>query len=207
HVKDSIIVSNKSILNNNKVSTPLEGKIILQMLGSGLTLFVQNSGLPLPIAQSEFATIIDLRKKEHIQSFSSYLYFSINNGTVAIGEIESSLSTGIGLADIRAITYEDGEPLLDQNRLWYTMSIRGRALPHHIQGVFSLNPTIFDLRFEGVILFDRNDGLLRNEIASHIFYDRNDECWRGITTGFSAFAIPTEKKQLLAVESKKDPRF
>ena len=31
--------------------------------------------------------------------------------------------------------------------------------------------------------------------------------WRGITTGFSAYAIPGEKKQLLAVESKKDPRF
>ena len=206
-IKESKIVSSESILNNNIDSTLIEGKIILQMLGSGLTLFVQNDGLPLPIAQSEFATTIDLRKKEYIQSFSSNLYFSIKNGTVAIGEIESSLSTGIGLADIRAITYENGEPLLDNNRLWYTMSIRGRALPHHIQGVFSLNPTTFDLRLEGVILFDRNDGLIRNEIASHIFYDRNEKCWRGITTGFSAYAISTEKKQLLAVESKKDPRF
>ena len=206
-IKESLTISSESILNNNIDSTLIEGKIILQMFGSGLTLFVQNSGLPQPIAQSEFATIIDLRKKEHIQSFSSNLYFSINRATLAIREIESSLSSGIGLADIRAITYENGEPLLDQNRLWYTMSIRGRALPHHIQGVFSFNPTIFDLRLEGVILFDRNDGLLRNEIASHIFYDRNDKCWRGITTGFSAFALPTEKKQLLAVESKNDPRF
>lgn len=207
YIKDSKTLSSESILNKNKESTHLEGKITLQMLGSGLTLFIQNSGLPIPIAQSEFATIIDLREKEHIQSLSSNLYFSINSGTLAIKEIESSLSTGIGLADIRAITYENGEAMLDQNRLWYTMSIRGRALPHHIQGVFSLNPTIFDLRFEGVILFDRNDGLLRNEIASHIFYDRKDECWRGITTGFSAFAKPTEKKQLLAVESRNDPRF
>jgi hypothetical protein len=70
-----------------------------------------------------------------------------------------------------------------------------------------MNPTVFDLRFEGVILFDRNDGLLRNEVASHIFFDRNDNVWRGLTTGFSAYAIAGEKKQLLAVESKRDPRF
>lgn len=74
-IKESKIVSSESILNNNIDSTLIEGKIILQMLGSGLTLFVQNDGLPLPIAQSEFATTIDLRKKEYIQSFSSNLYF------------------------------------------------------------------------------------------------------------------------------------
>ena len=88
------------------------------------------------------------------------------------------------------------------------MSIRGRALPHHIQGVFSLNPSVFDLKLEGIIVFDRDDGLLRNEIASHLFYDRYKNLWRGLTTGFSAFASPEkEKKQLLAVESKVDPRF
>ncbi|MFN3379120.1 MAG: hypothetical protein ACK41O_06665, partial [Runella zeae] len=103
--------------------------------------------------------------------------------------------------------YEDGEPMLDRGRLWYTMSIRGRALPHHIQGVFSMDPTVFDVRLEGVILFDRADGLLRNEIASHIFFDRQHKLWRGITTGFSAYAHPNEKKQLLAVQSQKDPRF
>jgi hypothetical protein len=142
-----------------------------------------------------------------MHSLQSNFYFSIQEGAIAIRKIESALSPGMGLADIRAITYEDGEPLLDQGRLWYTMSIRGRALPHHIQGVFSLNPTVFDLRFEGVILFDRKDGLLRNEVASHIFYDRNEKSWRGLTTGFSAYADPEENKQLLAVESKNDPRF
>lgn len=207
YVKESNTVVNQSIFNKGRGKYNIEKRIILQMLGSGFTLFVQKDGLPEPIAQSDFASFIDLRKKQYINSFQSNLYFSINKGLLAIDKIESALSSGMGLADIRAITYEDGEPLLDQGRLWYTMTIRGRALPHHIQGVFSLNPTVFDLRFEGIILFDRNDGLLRNEVASHIFFDRNEKCWRGLTTGFSAYANPEEKKQLLAIESKKDPRF
>src|SRR3546814_12024114 len=87
------------------------------------------------------------------------------------------------------------------------MTIRGRALPHHVQGVFSMDPTVFDLRSEGIIVFDRADGILRNEVASHIFYDRLDQVWRGITTGFSASADPKEHKQLLALEGTKYPRF
>lgn len=204
YIKDSKEVSNISILTNK---AELEGKVILQMLGSGFTIYVQNNNLPIPIGQSDFASFVDLREKQYMRSLQSSIYLSIVEGSLVIGKVESALSSGMGLADIRAITYEDGSPLLDKDKLWYTMTIRGRALPHHTQGVFSLNPSTFDLKFEGIILFDRNDGLLRNEVASHIFYDRKEECWRGITTGFSAYAIPSEKKQLLAVESKSDPRF
>lgn len=204
---EGIVVYSQSIAIRQETVSRVEGKLILQMLGSGLTLYAKQEGLPVPIAQSDFSQYLDLRKKEYIHSFQSSLYLKIKSGQAVVAQAESALSSGIGLADIRAITYEDGSPLLEQGRLWYTMSIRGRALPHHVQGVFSMNPTVFDIRMEGIIAFDRDDGLLRNEIASHIFYDRQEQLWRGITTGFSAFADPSEEKQLLAVESKHDPRF
>lgn len=207
-VDDFELIKEESIAVNLEEEEKMKGKIILQMLGSGLTLFMQNQGLPKVIGQSDFNKYIDLRKKYYLQNFQSYLFVQLNEGKVQIKKTEMSLSTGMGLADIRAITYENGDPLLDQGRLWYTMSIRGRALPHHIQGVFSMDPTVFDIKLEGIILFDRGDGLLRNEIASHIFYDRKHEIWRGLTTGFSAYANPEkEKKQLLAIESKRDPRI
>lgn len=207
-IKNFEILVNKSIAVNLDKEESMKGKIILQMLGSGLTLYLQDIGLPKVIGQSDFNTYLDLRKKEYLHSFQSHLFVQLKEGQVQIKKIEMALTTGVGLADIRAITYENGDPMLDQGRLWYTMSIRGRALPHHIQGVFSMDPTIFDLKLEGIILFDRDDGLLRNEIASHIFYDRKHDIWRGVTTGFSAFANPDkEKKQLLAIESKRDPRF
>ncbi|MCA0232092.1 MAG: hypothetical protein LCH91_16595 [Bacteroidetes bacterium] len=206
-VKNAQVVAETSIATKNSKNTQIKGKIILQMLGSGLTLFLQNDGLPLPIGQFDFGQILDLRHKKYLHSFQSRLYVGLQGGEVLIKKVESVLSSGMGLADIRAITYEDGSPLLDKGRLWYTMTIRGRALPHHVQGVFSLDPTTFDLRLEGVIVFDRNDGLLRNEVASHLFYDRKEKSWRGLTTGFSAYAKPEEKKQLLAIESQRDPRF
>jgi hypothetical protein len=120
----------------------------------------------------------------------------------------SCFSPGTGQADIRAITDEEGAPLLDEGRLWFTMTLRGRALPHPLQGVFSLNPSVFDLRFEGVIVFDMSDGLLRNDLASHLFRDSQTGVWRGWTTGFSALdgAGRAEVKTILAVSSVRDPR-
>jgi hypothetical protein len=207
-LKNSKLIAAESISVNNLEKEKIKSKIILQMLGSGFTLYQQDKGLPQVIGQSDFNTYIDLRKKLYIHSFKSHLFLRHKNGQVQINSIDMALTTGVGLADIRAITYENGDPLLDQGRLWYTMSIRGRALPHHIQGVFSLNPTVFDIKFEGIVVFDRNDGLLRNEIASHIFYHREEQIWRGLTTGFSAYANPEkEDKQLIAIESKRDPRF
>lgn len=207
-VKNSEVILDEPVSVNLSKQERFKGRIILQMLGSGFVLYLKDQGLPKVIGQSDFNTYLDLRKKQYIQSFQSRLFIHLTDGQVLLDKVDMALTTGVGLADIRAITYENGEPLIDHGRLWYTMSIRGRALPHHIQGVFSMDPTVFDIRFEGVILFDRNDGLLRNEIASHIYYDRRHDIWRGITTGFSAFANPDkEKKQLLAIESKRDPRF
>jgi len=207
-IRDAKLIADEPVSVNLVGQEIMQGKIILQMLGSGLVMYLHDRGLPKVIAQSDFNTYMDLREKRYIHSFQSKLFVHLRGGQVIVNRVESALTTGVGLADIRPITYENGDPLLDQGRLWYTMSIRGRALPHHIQGVLSMDPSVFDIRLEGVILFDRSDGLLRNEISSHVFYDRKDKIWRGLTTGFSAFAnIDKEKKQLLAIESKTDPRF
>ncbi len=207
-LNNSAVIADESVSVNLSNPERIKGKIILQMLGSGLVLYSLDKGLPKVIGQSDFNKYIDLRSKQIINSFQSSLFVNLKQGEVRVKKVEMAFTTGMGLADIRPITYENGDPMLDQGRLWYTMSIRGRALPHHIQGVFSMDPTVFDIKLEGIILFDRNDGILRNEIASHIFYDRKNEIWHGLTTGFSAYAnLEKEKKQLLAVESKIDPRF
>jgi hypothetical protein len=107
------------------------------------------------------------------------------------------------------LQYKDGSPFFDKGRLWFTITLRGRGGSWPMQGVFSLNPSVFDIKFEGLIVFDRNDGLLRNELASHIFFDKQAGLWRGMTVGFSYAADPLkkEKKQLWAVTSRRDPRF
>ena len=183
--------------------------LIVQMAAVGFNVYLKQQGQVELVGRTDVVSHLDLRRKEVFQGMSTWLRVAGENGAhVVIAKATASLTPGMGQADIRAITDEEGTPLLDGGRLWFTATTRGGGLPHPAQGVFSLNPGICDLKFEGVIAFDRGDGLLRNELASHIFLDRPSQEWRGWTTAFSAFGDPAkkEKKEILAARSTKDPR-
>jgi len=195
---------------------PLIGPFILrvQVVGTKFNILVEQNEVVKAVGAREFIKFIDLRRKEHIRSFEFRLLSRLNaDEAITVKEAGSALTSGLGQADLCAITYKDGSPFLDQGRLWFTMTIRGRHFP---QGVFSMNPSVFDIRLEGVIAFDRGDGLLRNELASHIYYDEDADEWRGVTVGMSSHYDPKApwfepekeiKKGIWAISSKKDPRF
>ncbi|HCO93117.1 MAG TPA: hypothetical protein DIU00_04060 [Phycisphaerales bacterium] len=146
----------------------------VQMLAVGFNLFVERAGRTTLNGRMDFVKHFDLRRKDLMRRFEFCLHTSLKAGSsVEIDGATAALSPGIGQADMRVVTYEDGSPLFKDGRLWILMTVRGRALPHPIQGIYSLNPSVFDIRFEGIILYDRGDGLLRNDLASNIFYDRN----------------------------------
>jgi len=183
-------------------------RLRVQVLAVGLNLFVERGGRTTMVGQMDFVRHFDLRRKDLMRRFEFCLHSSIEAGqSIYIDEANAVLSPGVGQADIRNVTYEDGSPLFKDGRLWILMTVRGRALPHPMQGVYSLDPSVFDIRFEGIILYDRGDGLLRNDLASNIFYDREHKQWRGFTTGFSSYGDPEkkEKKQLWAVQSSHAP--
>ncbi|MGL1890945.1 MAG: hypothetical protein OCD02_04925 [Spirochaetaceae bacterium] len=212
-VRCQIIISGKEKFSeNNSLKQPICGPFTfrVQMVGSGLNVYAEQNGVNTVLYTCDFSNIIDLRRKEFIRTFESHIITRLgSNESVTIYEAGIYLTTGAGQADMCAITNKDGSPLLEQGRLWFTMTIRGRNVDHTTQGVFSINPSVFDIKLEGIIVFDRGDGLLRNEIASHIFYDKELDEWHGLTVGFSAIGDPdkTVPKQLWAVCSKKDPRF
>ena len=190
-----------------KAEFPLRFRV--QMQAVGLNLFLETNGQSQLIAYPDFAEHFELRQKSLMQRFEFCLHSELSAGaSVSISGMTASLSPGSGQADIRAITRPDGEPLIDEGRLWFTMTVRGRGLPHPLQGVFSMNPSVFDLRFDGIIVFDSGDGMLRNELASHLFYDDASKEWRGWTVGFSAYGKEAQgsQKAVLAVSSKRDPR-
>jgi len=192
-----------------EVSRTFPVRLRVQMLAVGANLFFEKAGRSYLVAQPDFVRHFELRRKTSMHRFEFCLHSKLESGaSVLIDEATAALTPGCGQADIRAITHPNGEPLLDEGRLWITMTVRGRALPHPMQGVFSLNPSVFDVRFEGIIVFDMGDGLLRNELASHLFYDEQIKQWRGWTTGFSALGSTARKqeKAILAVSSERDPR-
>jgi len=183
-------------------------RLRVQMLAVGVNLFIERKDVSTLIGRVDFVQQFDLRDKALMRRFEFCVHSVIEAGqSIYIDEAKAALSPGIGQADIRNVTYEDGSPLFKDGRLWLLMTVRGGALPHPMQGVYSMNPSVFDIRFEGIILYDRGDGKLRNDLASTIIYDRQAKTWRGMTVGFSSYGDPTkkEKKMILTVQSAKAP--
>ena len=201
----------KLVEGQGKLPVDLKGRfrLLVQMQGVGFNVYVGQEGLTRLVARADVAEHLDFRRREVFQRMSSHLRVASDAAAyVSVGACKAELTPGMGQADIRPVTDEEGSPLMDCGRLWFTATVRGGGLPHPAQGVFSLDPGAFDPRFEGMIVFDRGDGLLRNDLASHLFLDRAKGEWRGWTTGFSAYGDPgkQEKKEILAVRSRKDPR-
>ena len=154
-----------------------------------------------------FGDVLDFRNMETNRRCSFNLVSNLKGKTVINGA-RSYLSTGIGQADIRAVSYEDLTPYMEDGRLWFTFSIRGIGISQSSQGVLSLDPSVFDLRFEGVIVYDFEEGLLRNSCAAHLFYDRKAKEWRIYSGDFggSKNCERRSESQLFIARSHKDPR-
>ncbi len=180
----------------------------VQMLAVGTNIYVEQNNQTTLTGRFDFVKHFDLRKKTLMRRFEYCIDTKLEAGTtVEIQEASSYISPGMGQGDLRIVTYEDGSAYFYNNRIWILITVRGGGLPHPMQGIYSLNPSVFDIKFEGIILYDRGDGRLRNDLASNIFYDRNAKEWRGFTTGFSSYGDPEkkEKKEILAIHSTRMP--
>ena len=74
------------------------------------------------------------------------------------------------------------EPYIEDGRYYFTFSARSFG---SYLGVASFTPGAFDVRFEGVILFDYGDGELRNDVAADLFHDTASGEWRAFVSNFS----------------------
>lgn len=185
-------------------------RVILQGHGCGMNVYCQCAGnLPALVLTGDFPACIDLRKRSLCaQTEVRVGALASAASPVRLRSVRQFLSAGVGIADLRPVTLPDASPLLEGGRVFVTASLRGRGLQHPLQGVLSFNPSLCDLRLEGVLVFDREDGYWRNEIASHLIYDPRKKTWFGLTTGFSAFGdSPPGKKQIYAFRCSGDPRF
>ena len=208
------IVENNKLLRDTTFNCdfPQSGfSLKVQLYGRTLGVFLTENGETryvghLPVKQ-HFDDVLDFRKMETAQNVT-FILISNLKGKVLINKVSSYLSPGVGQADIRAVSYEDLSPVIDDGRLWFTFSCRGLDTPQSAQGVLSVNPSVFDVRFEGMIVFDHGDGMWRNDYASHLFYDRQAKEWRAYACDFggSANREGRAKTGLITATSKRDPR-
>jgi len=120
-------------------------------------------------------------------------------GEAEIHSVSSYIDCGISQADIRAICYENGEPIFENGKIYFTASIRIQE--GGFQGIFSLTPSLSNIEFTGALFFDCGDGFWRNYLASSLLYNRKTKEWYIWTSSF-------EHKHILCHASfVGEPRF
>lgn len=97
------------------------------------------------------------------------------NGAAKITRVKSYLDCGISQADIRPIRYENGEIMIENGKIYLTMSVRLEERMY--QGVFSWIPGTAELEMTGALFYDSGNGRWGYDVAASVLYHRRDRCW------------------------------
>ena len=133
------------------------------------------------------------------QKFRDVKVFCTVRGSAVLSSVRVYMDCGIAQADIRPVRYENGRAMIEDGKLYLTMSIRMEAECY--SGVFSWVPGTECFALVGALFFDSGDGLLGNDVASSILYDRRCGKWYLWVCAFSHGHI------LAHAELDADPRF
>ena len=115
------------------------------------------------------------RDSNRYEAFSDGYVSLLASGNVLVKEVLSYVDNGISIADIRPIKYENGDPVLEQGKIWLTASVRMHE--GTFQGVFSWIPGTAEFQMTGALFYDCGDGKWRNYVAPAIVYDRAKNQW------------------------------
>ena len=142
----------------------------------------------------------DICRRSAFMNAGVSLYVALPaGGHAAVSRAESFLDGGLSHADMKPVRYEDGTPILENGRLFLTLSSRLQAGAY--QYVVSWSPSTCELRPEGAIFFDYGDGRWCADVAISLIYHRERREWLFWATAFSHGHI------LCHGTSAGDPRF
>ena len=97
----------------------------------------------------------------------------LENG--ALSSVRAYLDSGVGIADIRPIRYEDGEIMVERGRVYLTVSIR--LVEGHYQGILEWIPGTSALSLVGALFYDLGDGIWSDDVAASLLYHREKRLW------------------------------
>lgn len=104
----------------------------------------------------------------------SSVLFEID-GSAKIKNATSYLDSGVSLADMRTVRYENGEVMVENGKVYFTASIRMEA--GGFQGVFSWIPTTSEFSLVGALFYDGGDHRWCGDVAASVLYHREKKLW------------------------------
>ena len=87
----------------------------------------------------------ELRDKNILADFNILVGAKLGKSeNIVISKVEQYLTSGTAQADPRVLHYEDGEPIIEENKIWVAMTTRGYGTQLY-QGIYA-----YDLKKEAM---------------------------------------------------------
>ena len=157
--------------------TPFSGGILsVTFRSGGVSIYSENDSTDTLIADVDIEELKDLTTAESFRNIRiGVIALLSENGSVKIKSASSRITAGISQADIKPIKYENGEVMLDNGRVYLTVSARQQVGCYQV--ILSWRPTTSDFRMESAIFYDCGDGKWSNDVALSLIFDRNTKKW------------------------------
>ena len=137
----------------------------------GVSVYLNHGAMPELIGDVSVPLLKEYLHYAIHASATCSLYTRLRaNGKAVYRQVEGYLCGGLSHADPKPMKYEDGSPIVENGRLFLTVS--SRLEKGCFQSVLSWNPTLCDFRMEGAIFYDIGDGKCCDDVAASVVYDR-----------------------------------
>lgn len=120
-------------------------------------------------------------------------------GKVEASKVEVYMDAGLSQADIRPIKYENGDVIIENGKMYFTLSARMHA--EFYQAIVSWVPGTCEFSLVGAIFFNTGDGAWCSDVATSLKFNRFTNKWNLWVCSFSHDHI------LASAEFEGDPRF
>lgn len=109
--------------------------------------------------------------------------------------------SGVGIRDIKPVTYKNGAPLIKENKLYCTATLAGLSgtIPASHYGVITIDLSNYHIEIVSLI-FTRRSGLIVGDNAGHIIYDQDNDKYIVMLTNWGTWTGTSTNLLLAEVE-------
>lgn len=201
--KDGADRVNKPISYPENISLSRPYTMRAHWAGQYLSIWFVQDGRPTLMTTEDLNSSFDMRDSKVYSEFSAYLKTTVvNNGELEISGFRNYYTGGDGQADPKPLHYEDGTVIVEDGKMWISMTLRGyQPLPASCQGIYSFDLDTYELQLVNITTF-RKPGETREwgYHASDFCFDRNSGKWIVVTSSHG------DDKKLRIGELSADPR-
>lgn len=157
--------------------------LIITCRGRSFDIYIRRGRRPDYVGTFTLPAYGRIIAHEVFSSATASLFVRLEPGEALTCGVQFYLEGGISHADMKCMRYENGQPYMENGRLFITLSSRLQAAG--FQSVISWNPSTSDIRMEGAIFFDAGDDMWCSDVATSAVYDRRTGEWYVWACSFS----------------------